>query len=49
MLRLPRPRALAPLFADLETAGAQVVRVAVAETSLEQVFLTLTGHSLRDE
>ncbi|MBK9032592.1 MAG: ABC transporter ATP-binding protein [Myxococcales bacterium] len=49
VLRLPRPPALAPLFADLETAGATVVRVTAQATSLETVFLTLTGHSLRDE
>jgi ABC-2 type transport system ATP-binding protein len=49
ILRMPRPAALAPLFADLETAGATVVRVTAQPTSLESVFLALTGHAVRDE
>ena len=49
ILRLPRPPTLAPLFADLETAGVRVVRVAAQPASLESVFLRLTGDALRDE
>jgi ABC-2 type transport system ATP-binding protein len=49
ILRLPRPPTLAPLFTDLETAGARVVRVVAQPSSLEDVFLGLTGHAVRDE
>ncbi len=48
IVRLPRPRALGQLVLDVETAGVRVVRVTAATTDLEGVFLTLTGHSLRD-
>ncbi|MEZ4402459.1 MAG: ABC transporter ATP-binding protein [Kofleriaceae bacterium] len=48
VIRLPRPAALAPLFADLESAGVQVVRVTAEPPSLERVFLGLTGDALRD-
>jgi ABC-2 type transport system ATP-binding protein len=48
VMRLPRPRELGPLLLDVETAGVQVVRVVAARADLESVFLSLTGHSLRD-
>ena len=48
IVRLPRPKALGQLVLDVETAGVSVVRVSAATTDLEDVFLTLTGHSLRD-
>jgi ABC-2 type transport system ATP-binding protein len=48
VVRLPRPAALGPLLVDIETAGASVVRVSTATTNLESVFLSLTGHTLRD-
>ena len=49
VVRLPQPAALAPLLTDVESTGARVVRVAAQPTTLESVFLTLTGHALRDE
>ncbi len=48
VLRLPRPPQLGPLLADVETAGATVVNLSVVRLDLERVFLSLTGHSLRD-
>ena len=48
VLRLAQPPSLGPLIADLESAGARVVRITAQPTSLESVFLTLTGHALRD-
>ena len=48
IVRLPRPKDLGPLLVDVETAGVQVVRVTAASSDLESVFLTLTGHTLRD-
>ena len=47
-LRLPRPRSLAPLLADVESAGATVVAMHTVTSDLQAVFLALTGHSLRD-
>ena len=48
VVRLPQPPALGPLIADLESAGARVVRITAQPTTLESVFLALTGHALRD-
>ena len=47
-LRLPRPRALAPLLADVESAGATVLAIRTVTADLQAVFLALTGHELRD-
>jgi ABC-2 type transport system ATP-binding protein len=47
-LRLPRPEALAPLLADVESVGATVVAVRTVTVDLQTVFLALTGHQLRD-
>ncbi len=47
-LRLPRPRALAPLLADVESAGATVVAMHTVTADLQAVFLAVTGHTLRD-
>ena len=47
-LRLLRPPALAPLLADVESAGATVVAMHTVTSDLQAVFLALTGHSLRD-
>jgi ABC-2 type transport system ATP-binding protein len=47
-LRLARPARLAPLIADLESAGATVVAVHTVTADLQTVFLSLTGHGLRD-
>jgi ABC-type multidrug transport system ATPase subunit len=49
LLRLPQPPSLGPLVADLESAGVTIVRITAQPTSLESVFLALTGHALRDE
>ncbi len=48
IVRLPRPARLGPLLADIETAGATIARVTTTAANLESVFLSLTGHSLRD-
>ena len=48
ILRLPRPPALAPLLADVESAGATIVAVRTVTADLQTVFLALTGHALRD-
>jgi ABC-2 type transport system ATP-binding protein len=47
-LRLPRPPALAPLLADIEQAGATVLAMRTVTADLQTVFLTVTGHELRD-
>ena len=47
-LRMPRPRALAPLLADIESAGATVVAMRTVTADLQAVFLAVTGHTLRD-
>ena len=41
--------AVAPLLQALHAAGLQVTSVTVARPTLDDVFLTLTGRSLRDE
>jgi ABC-2 type transport system ATP-binding protein len=41
--------AIAPLLRALDAAGLPMLSVNVARPTLDDVFLTLTGHSLRDE
>jgi ABC-2 type transport system ATP-binding protein len=48
VVRLPRPPQLGPLLVDIETAGATVARLTYVSSNLESVFLSLTGHTLRD-
>ena len=47
-VRLPRPDRLGPLLGDVEGAGATIVRVTARAANLESVFMSLTGHTLRD-
>jgi len=47
-VRFPRSLSLSEVAAVMEGAGVQVVRVEAGGASLEAVFLSLTGHSLRD-
>ena len=49
VLRCEPPAQLTPLLAALEAAGAQLARITSYESSLETVFLRLTGKGLRDE
>ena len=47
-LRVARSPGLAPLIAAIEQAGATIARIESASATLETVFLSLTGHALRD-
>jgi ABC-2 type transport system ATP-binding protein len=40
--------AVAPLLRALDVAGLTLASVTVTRPSLDDVFLTLTGHSLRE-
>ncbi|MYM89575.1 ABC transporter ATP-binding protein, partial [Rugamonas sp. FT82W] len=42
------PATLAWLAADCASAGVALLHFATAKTSLENIFLNLTGRSLRD-
>jgi ABC-2 type transport system ATP-binding protein len=48
VLRCEPPAALGPLLTAIEAAGATVARITSYESSLEAVFLRLTGKALRD-
>jgi ABC-2 type transport system ATP-binding protein len=48
ILRCEAPAQLTPLLAAIEAAGAQIARIVTYESSLETVFLRLTGKELRD-
>jgi ABC-2 type transport system ATP-binding protein len=48
-LRFPHAARLGPIVRAVEAAGCEVVAVRTLESNLEDVFLGLTGHSLRDE
>jgi ABC-2 type transport system ATP-binding protein len=41
--------AVAPLLRALDAAGVELESISVARPSLDDVFLTLTGHALREE
>jgi ABC-2 type transport system ATP-binding protein len=48
-LRFARSASLGAVVRAVEASGAEVVAVRTIESNLERVFLSLTGHSLRDE
>jgi ABC-2 type transport system ATP-binding protein len=48
VLRCDPPAQLTPLLAAIEAAGAHIARIVTYESSLETVFLRLTGKGLRD-
>jgi ABC-2 type transport system ATP-binding protein len=48
ILRCDPPAQLTPLLAAIEAAGAQIARIVTYESTLETVFLRLTGKGLRD-